>query len=101
MFRVELAQMDLAANSVTVETMNQIREDTSKDSVLAVLHQVVLSGWPSERKEVPDQIRVYWDSRDEITMYYGILYKSHQVIVPTSLQSEMLRKIHEAHQQRR
>lgn len=37
-FRVELAQMDLAANSVTVETMNQIREDTSKDSVLAVLH---------------------------------------------------------------
>ena len=25
------------------------------------------------------------------------LYKSHQVIVPTSLQSEMLRKIHEAH----
>lgn len=38
MFRVELAQMDLAANSVTVETMNQIREDTSKDSVLVVLH---------------------------------------------------------------
>lgn len=37
-FRVELAQMDLAANSVTVETMNQIREDTSKDSVLVVLH---------------------------------------------------------------
>ena len=62
---------------------------------------MVLSGWPSERKEVSDQIRVYWDSRDEITMYYGILYKSHQVIVPTSLQSEMIRKIHEAHQQRR
>ena len=37
-FRVELTQMDLAANSVTVETMNQIREDTSKDSVLVVLH---------------------------------------------------------------
>ena len=71
-FRVELAQMDLAANRVTVETMNQIREETSKDSVLAVLHWVVLSGWPSERKEVPDQIRVYWDSRDEITVYYRI-----------------------------
>ena len=37
-FSVELAQMDLAANRVTVETMNQIREETSKDSVLAVLH---------------------------------------------------------------
>ena len=27
----------------------------------------------------------------------GILYKSHQVIVPTSLRPEMLRKIHKAH----
>ena len=40
MFRVELAQMDLGANRVTVETMNQIREKTSKDPVLAVLHKV-------------------------------------------------------------
>ena len=58
-FRVELAQMDLGVNRVTYETMNQIREESSKDSVLAVLHKVVLSGWPSQRKEVPEQIRVY------------------------------------------
>ena len=31
-------------------------------------------------------------------MYDGILYKSHQVIAPTSLRPEMLRKIHKAHQ---
>ena len=49
-FRAALAQMDLGANRVTVETMNQIREETSKDPVLAVLHKVVLSGWPTERK---------------------------------------------------
>ena len=97
-FCVELAQMDLGVNRVTVETMNPISEETSKDPVLAVLHKVVLSGWPPERKEVPEQIRVYWDSRDEITVYDGILYKSHQVIVPTSLRPEMLRKIHKAHQ---
>ena len=58
-FRVELAQMDLGVNRVTYETMNQIREESSKDPVLAVLLKVVLSGWPSERKEVPEQIRVY------------------------------------------
>ena len=94
--RVELAQMDLGANRVTVETMNQITEETSKDPVVAVLHKVVLSGWPSERKEVPEQIKIYWDSRDEITVYDGILYTSHQVIVPASLRPEMLRKIYKA-----
>ena len=51
-----------------------------------------------KRKVVLEKIRVYWDSRDEITVYDGILYKSHQVIVPTSLRPEMLRKIHKAHQ---
>ena len=96
-FRLELAQW-IWAKRVTVETMNQIREETSKDPVLAVLHKVVLSGWPSERKEVPEQIRVYWDLRDEITLYDGILYKSRQVIVLTSLRPEMLRKIHKVHQ---
>ena len=67
-FRVELAQMDLGANRVTVETMSQIREETPKDPVLAVFYKAVLGGWPSERKEVPEQIRVYCDSRDEITV---------------------------------
>ena len=43
-FRVELAQTDLGANRETYETMNQIREESSKDPVLAVLHKVVLSG---------------------------------------------------------
>lgn len=55
----ELAQMDLGANRVTYETMDQIRDESSKDPVLAVLHKVVLSGWPSERKEVPEKIKVY------------------------------------------
>ena len=58
-FRIEVAQMDLGVNRVTYETMNQIREESSKDPVLAVLHKVVLSGWPSERKEVPEQSKVY------------------------------------------
>ena len=61
---VQLAQMNLGANRVTVETINQIREETSKDPVLAVLHKKVFSGWPPERKEVPEEVRVYWDSSD-------------------------------------
>ena len=88
-FRLELAQWIWGKKS---------SRETSKDPVLAVFHKVVLSGWPSERKEVPEQIRVYWDLRDEITLYDGILYKFHEVIVLTSLRTEMLRKIHKVHQ---
>ena len=62
------------------------------------LNKVVLGGWPSQESEVPDEIRAYCDFRDEISVYNGVLFKSHQVIVPESLRSELLQKIHKAHQ---
>ena len=59
---------------------------------------MVTNGWPSERKEAPEELRVYWNFRDELSVYDDVLYKSYQVIVPASLRPEMLRKIHKAHQ---
>ena len=61
-------------------------------------NEVFRSGKPSERKEAPEVLRLYWDFRDEISVYDGVLYRSHQVIVPTTLRDEMLQKIHKAHQ---
>ena len=97
-FRVDLTQMDLSPNLVKLGTMNQIREETVKDPSLMTLNKVVLGGWPSQKSEVPDEIRAYWDFRDEISVYDGVLFKSHQVIVPASLRPELLQKIHKAHQ---
>ena len=90
--------MDLTPNRVTADTLKRIRQETAKDPVLTALQTVVTSGWPSERKEAPEKLRVYWNFRDELSVYDDVLYKSHQVIVPASLRPEMLRKIHKAHQ---
>jgi len=54
--------------------------------------------WSSERKEAPEQLRLYWNFRDEISVYDGVLYRFHQVVVPATLRDEMLQKIHKAHQ---
>ena len=97
-FRVDLTQMDLSPNLVKPGTMNQIREENGKDPSLMALNKVVLGGWPSQKSEVPEQIRAYWDFRDEISVYDGVLFKSHQVIVPALLRPELLQKIHKAHQ---
>ena len=90
--------MDLKPNQVTADTLQRIRSETSKDPTLMTLHQMVMNGWPEERKEVPEQLRLYCGYRDEISVYDGVLFKSHQVIVPASLRAEMLKKIHKAHQ---
>ena len=97
-FRLEIAEMDIEPNRITSENMQQIKQETAKDSVLASLCDVVASGWPAERKETPEHLRQYWSFRDEISVYDGVAYRCHQVIVLSSLREEMLQKIHKAHQ---
>ena len=97
-FRMEIADMDIEPNRITSETMQQIKQETAKDSVLASLCDVVASGWPAESKETPEHPRQYWSFRDEISVYNGVAYRSHQAIVLSSLREEMLQKIHKAHQ---
>ena len=90
--------MDLKPSNVTADTMERIRTETSKDPVLSILNSVTMTGWPGERKSVPEEIRGFWSYREEITADNGVLFKLDQVIVPSSLRAEMLRKVHKAHQ---
>ena len=76
--------MDLKPSQVTAVTLQRIRSETSKDPTLAALNETVMNGWPDE---VPEQITLYWGYRDEILACGGILFKSHQAIVPTSFET--------------
>ena len=91
--------MDLTSNRVTADTLKWIRQENRQRSCPSSSTNSgnEWPGWPSERKEAPGELRVYWNYRDELSVY-DVLYKSHQVIVPASLRPEMLRKIHKAHQ---
>ncbi|PFX22499.1 Receptor-type tyrosine-protein phosphatase F [Stylophora pistillata] len=66
-FRVNLTQMDLSPNLVKPGTMNQIRKETEKDPSLMTVNNMVLGGWPRQKSEVLEEIRAYWDLRDEIS----------------------------------
>ena len=56
---------------------------------------VVRNGWPAERRQASPCICGYWNIRDEISGYDGILYRGERIIVPATLRSEMLNRIHE------
>ena len=58
---------------------------------------MILKGWPDNREDVSPAVRQYWSYRDELTCLDGLLFKGDKIIVPKTLQSEMLEKIHETH----
>ena len=76
----------------------QIREETTKDEGLRGLAQIIYSGWPETRQELPPILRDYWSYRDELAIESGIIFKGRQVLVPKSLQSEILCQLHAGHQ---
>ena len=94
-FRMEMESDYNTRNPRLTEiTENQLREETSKDTTLNTLYNVIVKGWPANRASIPEYLRPYWTYRDELSVKNGIIYKGAQVMVPHSMQKDMLRKIH-------
>ena len=96
-FRLNLENEDTDTDGITSLTLLQLRVNTLKDPILNDLANVIISGWPPSKGGMPATLTPYWTFRDELTVQNGLLYKGAQVIVPASMCSSMLQKIHGAH----
>ena len=64
---------------------------------LNTLYHTILNGWPNHRREAPFAVQPYCDSRDQLSVSDGIIYKGMRVVIPPSLRRYMLTLIHESH----
>ena len=83
--------------SVSSTQADIIQAATDDDSKLQTLKSAVLQGWPDNIDDCYPLIREFWNYREEITIQDGILYKGLRMIIPKSLQNEVLKKIHSSH----
>lgn len=81
--------------SVTDSKYNEIQSCTQKE--LNLLQSTILAGWPDQKQDLPYQVRPYWDSRSQLAVVDGIIYKGLRIVVPPSMQSHMLKIIHDTH----
>ncbi|XP_064638333.1 uncharacterized protein K02A2.6-like [Lineus longissimus] len=95
----EMEELDVRVDLVqfSTEKVAQIRDATSQDATLQKLSQVIAAGWPENAKELDPSIRVFWSMRDELSLESGIVLKGTCAVIPASLQSEILEKLHYAH----
>ena len=75
--------------------LQKLKDETQKDSELQQLNAVVMDGWPQIKDKTPAESRPYWNYRDEISCYQGMLFKGDRIIVPHSLRPEIPHRIHE------
>ena len=80
------------------EKLSQLRAETLKDETLCNLRDIIVDGWPEERNSVPMSLRPYWSFRDELGVENGLILKGERLLIPASMQNEILDKIHTGHQ---
>ena len=77
--------------------LQKLKDETQKDPELQQLKTVVMHGWPQIKDKTPAETRPYWNYRDEISCYEGMMFKGDRIIVPHSLLPEISHHIREGH----
>ena len=72
-----------------------LKEETLKDMELNILKDTVSRGWPENKRQINPRITQYWNFRDEISYFDGLLLKGKKVIVPRSMQKAIIEQIHQ------
>ena len=87
----------LGTMPISVNKLEQLKANTQSDCELQQLLQVVQTGWPGHKANLPGLCRPYWNIRDKISSYDGVLVKGERLIIPRNMRQEMLKIIHASH----
>ena len=74
-----------------------VKQETIKDNQLQQLITVINEGWPEHRHECAVNVREFWTVKEDLSIINGIIFKREKIVLPKSLQSEMLNQIHTGH----
>ena len=76
--------------------LKRIAQHQKEDAVCRYLLEYCQSGWP-QKQQLPAPISPYYWVSAEITIANDLLMWGNRIIIPESLQQEMLEKVHEGH----
>jgi hypothetical protein len=86
------------ANPITNISWNTITEASTLDNEVQLLRQVIENGFPEDRENLPEILRIYWSMRDELYLIDGIPMKGKKILIPKSLRTRVAEGLHAAHQ---
>ena len=81
----------------TEKRLSEIREEQEKDEVCKELVIYCHEGWP-DKSQLYGVIKKYYSVAAELSVQDGILLRGSRLVIPASLQQEILKQVHEGHQ---
>ena len=78
--------------------LKEIADETAKDATLCRVSQYVINGWPDYYKDVSVDAQPYFANRYSLSMVNGVLTYLDRIVIPGSMQNDILEKLHSSHQ---
>ena len=75
-----------------------IRDKASVDEKCVGLVEVITQGFPENRNDVPECIRIFWSMRDNLHIVKGVPIRDKRLLIPKNLRARVLEGLHMAHQ---
>lgn len=77
--------------------LKKISNSQKEDEICAKLRDYTINGWPN-RKDLPLDLRSYYEHRFDFSLFDDLLLKDIRIVIPKTLQKEVLEFIHTGHQ---
>nr|KAG5701731.1 hypothetical protein BaRGS_004333 [Batillaria attramentaria] len=83
---------------VSDKFLQRVREESSQDVTIKAAMDYTIMGWPSYREDVVLAARDLYAVRGELSVIDGLLTYGDRIVIPHSLQKNVLDIIHQGHQ---
>ena len=75
-----------------------IHEETRKDPTIKILLHYISTGLPCECRRLPQELHLYWNFREDLSVEDGLVTKSSRLLIPSILRQKVMEQIHDRHQ---
>ncbi|XP_060073014.1 uncharacterized protein LOC132552840 [Ylistrum balloti] len=87
-----------SVTSLQCITWDRIRTATTSDEYMFQLVQMIESGIPETRNDLPVPLREYHQFRNNLSTIDGVIIYKDRIVIPPSLRTDVLTALHSAHQ---
>ena len=78
--------------------LRDLHEETTHDLEYQQLQHAITQGFPDHRNQLPDSCRCYWNIQEHLTVDDGLIIYECRLLIPASMQQQVLASLHESHQ---
>ena len=82
---------------ISISEPRYAEQQQNTGNELHELYGIIQAGWPATKQRVPHRIRQYWNTRDELAVLDGVIYRGMRIVVPPSMGPCILELIHGTH----